>query len=293
MTRVSRRHDAVEEVHAAVNAFEKVYGSTDAHQVARLVLRHIGFDRFDDAVHFFGFFTDGETADRVAGEVKFADLFHVAYAQVGIGAALVDAEEKLTGVDGIFELGETVEFFLAAAEPSCGAVAGIAGVVVFRRVFDAFVKRHRDGGAEVGLDAHAFFRSHENALAVDVGREVNAFFLDAAQTCEREDLESAAVGQSRLVPAGELLKTALVVNETVARTDVEVVGVREHDLAVDIHEVNGGYAALDRRAGCNVHENRGFDFAVGRDETSAACVAVFVGLYENEHGFVLLKFIDL
>jgi hypothetical protein len=67
-----------------------------------------------------------------------------------------------------------------------------------------------------------------------------------------------------------------------------MVCVRKHNLTVDVAKIRCRNASLDRRAGCNVHENRGFDFAVGSDKTSAARIAVFVGLYENEHDFVLL-----
>ena len=230
---------------------------------------------------------NGKTADRVAGEVKFADLFHVAYAQVGVGAALVDAEEELTGVDGFFELGETVEFFLAAAEPSCGAVAGIAGVVVFGGVFDAFVKRHGDGGAEVGLDSHAFFRSHENALAVDVGGELHALLGDLAEGGQGEDLESAAVGQNRLGPVHELVQAPHVVDELVAGADVEVVGVGQLYLTVNvIQELHGGYTALDGGAGAHVHENGGLDVTVNGVEHASAGASV--GCENRKHRFLFL-----
>ena len=58
VTCVSRRHYAVEEVNAAMYSFENIAGSTYTHEVSGLVGGHVRFNSFDDAVHFFGFFTD-------------------------------------------------------------------------------------------------------------------------------------------------------------------------------------------------------------------------------------------
>ena len=180
--RVPGGHHAVEEVHAAMHTLKNVLRRTDAHQVPRLVLRHVRLHRLDDPVHFFRFLPDRKPADRVAGAVDFADLFHVPDAQILIGAALVDPEEHLLRIDGDAGFVQTVQFFPAAEQPADRAVAGLLHVVVLCRILDALVKRHRDCGAEMGLNAHAFLRTHEDPLAVDVGREIDALFLDPPET---------------------------------------------------------------------------------------------------------------
>ena len=68
-------------------------------------------------------FADGQTADRVARQIKFGDRLHVLDAQVIIGAALIDAEQQLMRIDGIRQAVETVELGLAALEPARRAVA--------------------------------------------------------------------------------------------------------------------------------------------------------------------------
>ena len=75
------------------------------------------------------------------------------------------------------------------------------------------------------LNLHRLLGSHENALSVNVGREVDALFLDSAETCEGEHLESAAVRECGSVPSGKLLQSSEVVDELVSRTDVKVVRV--------------------------------------------------------------------
>ena len=51
VSRGTRLQHAVKEVDAAQYAFEKAVGTADAHQIPRLVLRHIRADRFEHFVH--------------------------------------------------------------------------------------------------------------------------------------------------------------------------------------------------------------------------------------------------
>ena len=101
VTRVAGRHNAVEEINAASDTFNNVARRADAHQVARLVLRHIGLDRVDDVVHHLRRLADRKTADGVAIAVNLCNLLHVPDAQILKGRTLVDAEKHLPRVDGI------------------------------------------------------------------------------------------------------------------------------------------------------------------------------------------------
>ena len=60
---------------------------------------------------------------------------------------------------------------------------------------------------------------------VDVGVEHYAFFLDVLGLGEREDLESAAVGEDCAGPVHELMKPACSANDLGTGTKPEVVGV--------------------------------------------------------------------
>ena len=114
----------------------------------------------------------------------------------------------------------------------------------------------------MGLYLHALLRTDEQAPAVDVAREVHAFFLDLAQLRQGEHLESAAVRQYRLVPVHELVQSAHLVYHIVPRAEVQMVGIAQLHLCLESLEVNGGYAALYRGGGPYVHEKRRFYRAV-------------------------------
>ena len=103
----------------------------------------MGFYYIYRFVHFFGGFTDGETAYRVAVEVEFGDFFHVLDSEVGVGAALVYAEEHLLRVDRLRVGVESRELVAASDEPAGGAVAGFLYVVVGGGVFYTFVESLR------------------------------------------------------------------------------------------------------------------------------------------------------
>ena len=63
-----------------------------------------------------------------------------------------------------------------------------------------------------------------------MGLEINAFFLDFPQLCEREHLKSAAICENRLVPVHKLVQTAHLPDDGITRAKMQVVGVAEFDL---------------------------------------------------------------
>ena len=176
---------------------------------------------------------------------------------------------------------------LAACQPANGALGGLLDIFVGCGVFHALVKRHGNGGGEVGLDLHALLGSHENALAVDVRGKVHALLLDLTQGRQGEYLESARVGQDGSVPVHELVKSAHIVDQLIAGTDVQMVGVGKLDLAINGLELHGGYTALDGSAGTHVHKYRRLDVAVrGVKHASARSSLLF---FEFEHNSCVLS----
>ena len=99
-------------------------------------------------------------------------------------------------------------------------------------------------------------------MAVEVRGKGHALLGDLAQLCEAEHLKSAAVGEDGAVPAGKLVQTAHLCHQLVARTQMQMVGVAEHDLRTDVLQVMGRQAALDGAGGGNILECGGLHRAV-------------------------------
>ena len=74
VTRVAGRHNAVEEINAASDAFNDVARRTDTHQVARLMLGRMRQNNIENMVHDLGAFTDGKTADGITRQIQLRNL---------------------------------------------------------------------------------------------------------------------------------------------------------------------------------------------------------------------------
>ena len=66
VTRVTRGHDAVEEIDTVVNCLQNIAGSTNAHQIARLILGHVRLNDVDDAIHILGGLSNRQAANGIA-----------------------------------------------------------------------------------------------------------------------------------------------------------------------------------------------------------------------------------
>ena len=181
MPGVAGRHNAVEEVHTAGHALNDVAGRTHAHEIAGLIRRHIGLYLLNDVVHHIRGLPYRQAADGVAVAVQLGDLLHVPGPQVRVGGALVDAEQHLPGVDGVRQRVEPVVLRFAPRQPAQRPLTAGLGVVVGCRVLHAFVEGHGDVGTQVGLDAHALLRPHENAAAVQMTGKGDALLADLPQ----------------------------------------------------------------------------------------------------------------
>ena len=67
-----------------------------------------------------------------------------------------------------------------------------------------------------------------------MGFECTSFFSNLAIVGEREDLESAAVGQYRPFPAHEAMQTASSLQDVDTGTQVEMIGVSQYDFCIDV-----------------------------------------------------------
>ena len=96
---------------------------------------------------------------------------------------------------------------------------------------------------------------------------------DLARRGEAVDLEAAAVGEDRAVPAHEAVQAAHLGDEVVAGPQGEVIGVAEDHAGAGRFELVGRQP-LDGRLGADGHEDRRFDDAVRRVQPAAAGGAV-------------------
>ena len=216
------------------------------------------------------------------------------HAQVCIGAALIDAEQKLIRVDRDALVLQACHLSLAALQPAGGALAAVLGVIVLGGVLHALIKGHGDGRAQICLDLHTLLRAHKDAVTIQMRGEGHALLGDLTQLCQTEHLKSAAVGQDRPVPAGELVQAAHIRYQLIAGTQMQVVGVAQHDLRADILQILRRQAALDGTGGGNVLEGRGLHRAVHGFELAPPGVVFLLeqgvgrqrrhGLFLSAHG---------
>ena len=69
---------------------------------------------------------------------------------------------------------------------------------------------------------------------VNVGIEIDPFFFDPAQGSKRKDLKTAAVGKDRTIPGHKAVQSAHITDQTIARANMQMVGIGELDLAADL-----------------------------------------------------------
>ena len=124
------------------------------------------------------------------------------------------------------------------------------------------------------MDLHTLLGTHKYAATVDMRGKTNALLGDLAQLCKRENLKSAAIGEHGALPIHKLADTAHIADQCISRTKMEMIGVGKLDLAIQLTQFHGIYAALDRGTGANVHENRRLDIAVNRVKHASARTAV-------------------
>ena len=230
----------------------------------------MGFYGFNDVVHLFRSFAHCKAANGVTGQIQVGNPLHVVNTDIGVGAALVDAPEHLLGIDGIRQGIEPGVFRLAAHQPAVGSVYTFLDIVPGRGIFDALVKGHADIAAQIGLNLHTFFRSHENLPSINVGGKVHAFFLDFPQGGQAEHLESAGVRQNRAVPGHKLMQAAHLMHHLVGGAQMQVVGVGQLHLAADVLQILGTESAFDGPLGAYVHKYRGLHGAVGAGKFTPA-----------------------
>src|SRR5258705_8225862 len=255
--------DAIDQVDAAPNRLDEVFGEAHPHQVAGVRFRERLVHDLEHLVHRVLFLADGQTSDSEPGPVvHLANRRRGFAAEVRVDASLHDGKKRLSAFETLY-LGQ------APSEPADAALAGYT-----RRCFVAQARRnrialHNDVGAEVALDLHHDLGGEEPARAIDVRLELDAVFVDRPELRQREYLESAGVREDRSIPVHELVEPAHLAHDFVAGPEMEVVGVSEDHRRAHLDEVVG-VERLHRRERADGHEGRGLNGPVGGDKNAGA-----------------------
>src|SRR5690606_29377862 len=151
--------------------------------------------------HCFVALAYGQPANGIAVEARLGDTLRAFLAQIGIGRSLNDAEQRLTIA--------LAERRLRSLAPARGQAHGPGGGFMLARVADAFVELHGDVRAkQIGLDLDRALGAEEQLRTIYVGPELDAVLAHFSQVRQRKDLEAARVGQDRVRPSHEAMKSA-------------------------------------------------------------------------------------
>ena len=80
------------------------------------------------------------------------------------------------------------------------------------------------------------------------------------------------------------MQAAHPVNQIVAGTDMEVIGIAQLNLAMQVFQVVGRDTALDCGRSADVHKSGHFNFAVNGGKGSAACAALHGNQFVHSSG---------
>lgn len=266
VARVAGRHDAVEHIHAAADAFQDVLRGANAHEIPRFVFGQYRTADRRNPVNVFLRFPHADAADCIPLKIHRRKLFGAFCAQVVKHAALNDRKQRLAVP---IERRHGCKRILAPRRPSHGQAVGALGILVCARVRRAFIENHTDIAAEFFLNLNYVFGPEEMLGAVDVRGEHHAVVVEFAQLRETEDLITAAVGEHWPLPTDKPVQPAGFVDDFGAGPQIQMIGVAEDDLRAVLEElaVLDGFDVAQR---ADRHKYRRFnDAVIGFQQTRA------------------------
>ena len=139
---------------------------------------------------------------------------------------------------------------------------GSAGSFVADGPGRAFIEHHHDVAAERKLDVDCRGRSEYMGVAVEVRLESHAFFGDAAEVGQAEDLEAAGIGEDGAGPRHEFVQASEVADEFVAGAKKKMVGIGEDDGCFEVFPQIALAEAFHGGLCSDWHEGWGGDVAV-------------------------------
>ena len=184
------------------------------------------------------------------------------------------------------EVGSTVEAGNTTVEPTMRTLHGRFGIRLVRRTRTTLIKRHHDVRAYLSLYIHHALGGKQQFAAVDMAGELHAFLCHLADVGEGEYLVAAGVGKYGSCPSLEAVQPTRLVQDLRARAEVEVVGVAEDDLRLDIVLKVAPLYALHGAHRADGHEDGREDVAVVGMNDPGASRRTRIGLQESEHRLI-------
>ena len=151
---------------------------------------------------------------------------------------------------------------VGSARPAHGSFHRRARGFVSRRIFQALVEHHHDVAAEGELDIDGRLGREHVAVAVEMRLEHHALFRDLAQPAQAEDLEASGIGEDGPRPIHELVQAAELADGFVAGPQIEMIGVAEDDVRVEVVDQIPRQEAFDSGLCTDRHEDGSFDVAM-------------------------------
>ena len=207
VTAVTGGHHTVEHVDATLDGFKDILWRTDTHQVTGTVLRQDLVDHLDHIVHHLCGLSDSQSSDGgtttiVQSAQHIADVFGGILTQVFIGTPLYDGEQRLViAVEGLC----LVEALDASFQPALREPEALLSILVIALAGRAFIESHHDVCTYHTFCVHHILRREDVFGTIDVAAELTTFFLQLADTRQREDLKTARVRQNGTIPGVELV----------------------------------------------------------------------------------------
>ena len=109
-----------------------------------------------------------------------------------------------------------------------------------------------------------------------MGMEVNALLPDLSQPGEGKHLKPAGIRQYGLIPRHELMKTAQLFHNLIPGAHMEMIGVRQFNLRLDLFQIRGGNSAFNCSNRPDIHEHRCLYHTVHGRHLRSLCPALLL-----------------
>ena len=144
------------------------------------------------------------------------------------------------------------------------------------------IQRHRDVCTESPLNVDCSLGSESSSASVHVRLGLDPVLVYPARSLEREHLKTTGIGQQRVRPRHELVKSPEFRNHVFAGAHVQVIGVRENDSCASRFQVEWGKRTY-RRLSADRHESWSLDLSVWQLQQARSCVTVRMVQLEFKH----------
>ena len=185
----------------------------------------------------------------------------------------------LAGFAAAYESGSALVGFVAAAAVGMAVALTVAFSSIVLRLNQVavgfvrrrFVKGHDDVRTQRHLDFHRFFGRQEMRRTVQVRLKRHALLRNFGEFVEAEHLEAAAVGQNGMAPVHEAVQSAELLDQFMARSEVEMIGVPQDYLRTKIAD-RFGKECLYRALCSHGHEDGRIHLAMRCRDFAQSCI---------------------